>query len=73
MNVFETAFWALKALKKKPAETKPAAPAEESQTEFFSRTADLTPATPHWNKGLILERRGDKAGAIQAYRDAVRA
>ncbi len=73
MNVFETAFWALKSLKKGGNAQPIATAADESQTEFISRTADLTPGIPHWNKGMILERRGDKAGAIQAYQEAVRA
>lgn len=74
MNVFETAFWALKKGLKKPAEQTPPAPAvQESQTEFISRTIDLTPGIPHYNKGMILERRGEKPAAIGAYLEAVKA
>lgn len=76
MNVFETAFWVLKKSLKKgaPAKNQVAPPpVEEGQTEFFARTTDRAAGIPHYNKGMILERRGEKAEAIQAYLAAIKA
>lgn len=76
MNFFDTAFRVFKSLPSKAAT--PAADADkkapgEDTTQRKAQKADVSAGIPHYNKGMILERRGNKAEAIACYRDAIRA
>jgi tetratricopeptide (TPR) repeat protein len=81
MNLFDTAFKALKtmsALSSRTAAKTDAAkkenPSSEGSTEFRKNPRpDVSAGIPHYNQGMILERRGSKGEAISCYRLALRA
>jgi tetratricopeptide (TPR) repeat protein len=80
MSLFETAFRALKTLSTVPprpdaAKSSPEGAASQSSgaTQQFTRKIDVSAGIPHYNKGMILERRGERANAMDAYLEAVRA
>lgn len=78
MNLFDTAFKAIKtvsALSTRIAGDKKAdekAVANAGNTQQINKP-DVSAGVPHYNKGMILERRGSKGEAIDCYRQALKA